>query len=369
MSLQDLLRGSENGVVELRGKHFILDSPLVLTSPICISGGGDCELEFQTPSGIPALQIHSDKVSLHGLTIRQKLEKPGINDLCVEVRGSEISISDCKIEFSKRAVGGSVGSLRIENTHFHNVLPKESVNVVKAVVLDRIRGEVIVRGCKHTTEGNPCMEGFVVMPRSGSSKGGRILYENNFTEGFLSNRKWINFDVGAEIGLNGESLQMEIRNNRLESTSSAMLVIQPAFSKSLYRFEEIVVENNQLNSQASIVEINAIYSGCSTLGEPESSTPLIRFYQNQGYDQPLKLVGYKTIPKAKIWEEGVKKSISREGEDSDSHPREETPLQKKNILGTSTILIILGVIFLALIILYLTSLSPKRTPKSKKEKQ
>lgn len=361
MSLQEIIQGSKSGVVDLRGRKFILRSPLILPSPVSILGGGDGELEFQTPPGVPALQIRSDNVELRGLTIRQNLEKPGINDLCVEVRGSGVILSDCKIEFTKRAVGGSVGSLKIENTHFHNLLPRESVNVVKVVVLDSIRGEVIIRGCKHTTEGNPRMEGFVVMPKTGSPKEGRILYENNFTEGFTGIRKWINFDVGAEIGAEGESLQMEMRNNRLDISGSAMMVVQPAFSKSLYRFRNLVFENNELSPIENLLEISSMYSGCPTLGEPETSTPFIRFHQNKGQKQNLKFVGYKTLPRTQLWEEGVGKEVGTNSE-------EETPIQKKNMLTTPVLIGILGIIFLALIIFYLTTLTPKRKALVKREK-
>jgi hypothetical protein len=359
MSLSTLLQNSKNGALDLRGRKFVLETPLVITSPISILGGGECDLEFRTPPGVPALQIHSDGVILRGLNIRHILEKPGINDICVEVRGTDIALSDCKIEFSKRAVGGSVGCLRIENTHFHNLLPKESVNVVKAVTLDQIKGEVIVRGCKHTTEGNPRFEGFVVIPKTGSSKTGKILYEDNFTEDFVGIRKWINFDVGAEIGQEGEELRMEIRGNRLELCNSSMMVIQPAFSKSLYHFRELVLEKNQVNSTNNILEISSMYSGCSTLGEPESSLPFIRFHQNQGHQNLLKFVGYKTLPKNQIWEEG-------EGRPSIPAGGEETSMQKKNILNTPVIIIILGVILLALFIFYLVTLPNKRRRAPKK---
>lgn len=368
MSLQELLQSSKNGVVDLRGRKFVSETPIVLTSPISILGGGDCDLELRTPPGVPAFQIHSDNVSLRGLTIRHVLEKPGINDLCVKVRGTGIVISDCKIEFSKRAVGGSVGCMKIENTHFHNMLPKESVNVVKAIVLDQILGDIVVQGCKHTTEGNPRIEGFVVVPKTGSRKGGKILYENNFTEGFTGVRKWINFDVGAEIGEEGENLQMVIRNNRIETSNSSLMVIQPAFSKSLYRFQELVFENNQLSSLPNILEINSMYSGCSALGEPDSLNPFIRFNKNQGYENLVKFVGYKTLPKSQLWEEGVQKNILGGGKEIGTKSEEETPVQKKNILSTPVIITILGVIFLALIILYFTSTSPNRKPVIKKEK-
>jgi hypothetical protein len=190
---------------------------------------------------------------------------------------------------------------------------------------------------------------------------GKILYEENFTEGFVGIRKWINFDVGAEIGQEGEELRMEIRGNRLDLRNSSMMVIQPAFSKSLYRFREIVFEKNQVNSTDNILEISSMYSGCSTLGEPETSLPSIRFHQNQGHQNLLKFVGYKNLPDSQIWEEGEgRPSIPAGGKGFVPNPGEETPMQKKNVLNTPVIIIILGIILLALFVSYLVTLPNKR---------
>lgn len=344
MSLQDLLNSPKKGIVDLRGRTFTLDTPLVISAPLRILGGGDCILEIKTPPRVPAIKIESGDVTIQGVTIRHVVENPLMNLGCVEVRGKNVEITGCRIEYLKSGVYGTADHLKIENTHFHHRLPAESTCVARAISLDGFREGVVVRGCVHTTEGNARMEGLTIVSRSNSSKAGTILYEGNRTEGFRGVRKWINFDVGAETGLEDETIQLEVRNNHIETSNASIMIIQPAFSTSLYRFEKIQFEGNEFSEVQNILEVSAMYSGCTSLGEPPTTTPFIFFEGNRGYREFLKFSSYKKIPATKFWQEGIPKIVLEK--------QEEETVQKRSISPPVWLLILIGVSILLAMILY-----------------
>lgn len=304
MSLQDQINNASAGdIITLTGSTTV-DGPLNINKPLTIVGrstpgsGSRVSLTVNTGGDATAVIVNASDVTLRGLDINHAYSTLGAGGVGTAVNilaggvytypdggllvNENILVDDCRIQYGKFGVSSKAKNFKVANCELYN---KETASTTaRGVAIYSNDGTIEIVNNTYTTAGNTKIEGlhFNLASNDGfvNKRNGQVYYTGN-SNSFATTRKWIFFEVGSEKGLSGDKLELYVTQNTISSSSSALLVMQPAFADSFDYFSTIVVANNVVPSTFSngVYQIDGTYTPQIPFNEL-STVPLAHVYGN-----------------------------------------------------------------------------------------
>lgn len=304
MSLKTLIDNAASGdTITLTGSTtdtgpIIIDKPLTIVGRTSPTSGSRISVTINTGIDSSAINVNASNVTLRGLDINHAYSGlgpygtettikilpggtygyPDDGNIALE----NVTVDDCKIHYGKFGVSSRAKSFNVTNCEIYN---KETTSTTgRGVAIYSNDGTIEIMNNSYTTAGNTKIEGlhfnFATNDGFVNKRNGQVYYSGN-TNNFASTRKWVFFEVGSEKGLSGDSMELHVTGNEIQSTSSAFVVMQPNSADSFDHFSKIVVANNIVPSTFSngVYQIDGTYTSQTPFNE-FSVTPLAYVYGN-----------------------------------------------------------------------------------------
>lgn len=300
-SLQELIDATApDGTLNLLDQTYTNTTPVTISNAITINGVAGTILQITTDGDKTAVTIDSSNVIINGCEIDHAYTDlgGGGTDTCIGITAGTspeypdggaiihtgIEIDNCTIKYGKFGVISKAMDFTVSNSTIHCKVATSTT--ARGIAVYSQDGTVNIHDNVYTTAGNVRVEGlhfnFAPSDSYQNKRNGVLNYYNNVSDSFISNRKFIFHEVGSEKGLSGDTFQLNMYNNRIRTTGSSVVVVQPNSSNSFEYYTQIRIYDNDFgddNHANGILQVDVTY-GSSKTDNDLVNTPIANIYNN-----------------------------------------------------------------------------------------
>ena len=221
-----------------------------------------------------AVTINASNVTLNNLEIAH-LGSFSSNDACINLVpggtaiypdsgipvNENVSITNCRLEFSKFAVTSKMKSFTVSGCTIHS----RASTTARSIAVYSQNGTVTIDNNTFTSDGNVGIEGvhcnFATNDSYINQRNGTLNVTNNTCTQRTITRRFVFFEVGSNNGLEGDVLNINVENNNVTSTRD-ILLLMPNTNDFLKTIGRVNVKNNTITTLAGgFVKIDTRYAG------------------------------------------------------------------------------------------------------------